>query len=219
MGCAAASPARAVSRLRVPEGYARPAWTHLEDAQGRIWARTSSDLFGSRRLIRIVVQNVRSLDLRPDGEFRVTSADGIGRLEGDRVVLQRRGGREGRSGALLGAGSGTRGRTARPGSAPGSWAAWSGRGLVAVRGGGPAEHAVTALCRDRHGALCRHHARPRALPLRAPAVGRRISSPARITIYEDREGSLWVDRHRRRPPAQDGLFTPVTAQDGRRTTS
>jgi signal transduction histidine kinase/ligand-binding sensor domain-containing protein len=208
----------------MPEGY-RPTGirTILEDAQGRIWARTSSDLFrleGSR--LRIVVQNVRSLDLRPDGEFRVTSADGIGRLEGDRVVLQRpaaavRG--EARPFSVLEA------VLEEPDGTTWVGAPW-GLGRLGVDGDwslftkaeGLPSTPVTALCRDRHGALwvgtTRGLARFRG---GAPAAeAKNLFAGLRIlTIYEDREGSLWVGTdtdgvHQLR----DGLFTPVTAQDG-----
>jgi signal transduction histidine kinase/ligand-binding sensor domain-containing protein len=209
----------------MPEGY-RPTGirTILEDDQGRIWARTSGDLFrleGDR--LRIVAQNVRSLEQRADGRFGVTTADGIGRLEGDRVVLERPAAAvkgEARPFSVLEAvleePDGTTWLGAPWGlgrlGPRGEWTLFTGGGGVLP------STPVTALCRDRHGALWVGTTRG-LVRFRngAPAAeARNLLAGIRIlAIYEDREGSMWVGTdtdgvHQLR----DGLFTPLTAQDG-----
>ena len=64
--------------------------TIVEDARGRLWARTLTDLFELRDgRLELVAPDIRSLGLDRDGAPWVTTHDGTARLTPDGVVLQR----------------------------------------------------------------------------------------------------------------------------------
>jgi len=198
--------------------------TIVEDARGQLWARTLTDLFALRGgALVLVAADVRSFDVRADGTLRVVTYDGVGRIEGGQVTLERQAppvAGEARPFSVLavvleeadgtlwfGAPWGL-GRL-RP---DGAWTVFTARDGLPATG-------VTALSRDRDGALWVgttgglarvHGGRPVPAGRRHPLLEARI-----LALHEDREGSLWVGTdtdgvHQLR----DGLFTPLTTQDG-----
>ncbi len=76
----------------MPEGYRRTGVrTIVEDAAGRIWVRTLTDLFVlDASSLRFVAARVRGLARTAPGTLRVATWQGLGRIENDRVVLESR---------------------------------------------------------------------------------------------------------------------------------
>jgi signal transduction histidine kinase/ligand-binding sensor domain-containing protein len=198
--------------------------TIVEDTRGRLWARTLTDLFVVRDGgLALVAPDVRAIGVRSDGTVWIVTHDGLGRVEGDRVVVTQPApavAGEARPFSVLAAvledDDGTvwfgapwgLGRLTRD-------KAWT---VFTSRDGLPAT-GVTALCRDRDGTLWVgttgglarvHGGRPVTAGRRHPLLESRI-----LAVHEDREGSLWVGTdtdgvHQLR----DGTFTPLTTQDG-----
>jgi signal transduction histidine kinase/ligand-binding sensor domain-containing protein len=207
----------------MPDGFRQTGIrTIAEDGAGTLWARTLRDLFRLQDgRLEMVSTDARSLEVGGDGAVRITTQDGLGRIERGRIVLgQRAPTVPGEAvpfalvAAVLSDDDGTTWVGAPWGlgrlGADGHWIVFTGASGLPSTG-------VTALLRDRHGTLwvgtTRGLARFKGGQPAAEVhelMGHRV-----LTIYEDREGSLWVGTdtdgvHQLR----DGLFTPLTTQDG-----
>ena len=209
----------------MPEGFRRSGIRSIvEDAEGRVWARTMTDLFRLREgRLELFARDVRSVRARADGGLWVTTPDGISRVEPEGFAPERAAplvpGRArpfGEIAAVAEGGDGTRWFGAPWGlgrlSARGEWR------LFTTRDGLPA-NSVTALSLDGDGTLWvgttggltrfrgdAHVADPAPHEL----AGQRI-----LAIHEDRDRVLWVGTdtggvHQ----LWDGLFTPLTTGDG-----
>jgi ligand-binding sensor domain-containing protein/signal transduction histidine kinase len=196
----------------------------LEDRQGDVWARTRDELLRLRgQRLELVARPVRAISLGKDGGLRVTTPDGFGRLDGERIVIERRAPPvagepsplalladvvEEPNGTLWLGGPWGLGRL-DPG---GQWKVYTKRD-------GLPDTAVTTLCLDGTGTLwvgtIQGVARLQAgrfvqAERDNPLSGLRIQA-----IYADGEGAVWVGTdsdgvHR----LHDGPFTPLGMQEG-----
>ena len=196
----------------------------VEDKTGRLWARSRSDLMLLRTNgLQMVARRVRSIDLRSDGVLRVTTPDGIGRIEGERVVIERRSppvaGEESPlatlsdvveepGGTLWLAGPWGLGRL-EPG---GAW-------KVYTKKDGLPDTGVNTLCLDAKGTLWvgtqQGLARFERGRLVEPDTPHPLSVQRIQVIYADRDQGVWIGTdtdgvHQLR----DGIFTPLTVQEG-----
>ena len=210
--------------IPMPEGLRQTGIrTIVEDAQGRIWARTRpTSLRRPRRPPERWPATRARWRSGADGVPRVTTPEGIARPEGDRLVVLRpvppvRG--EAHPFSVL---------AATLTEADGTmWfgAPW-GLGRLQTDGGwtvftaadGLPGAAVTSLGRDREGTVWvgTTHGLVRVRGGRPVAEGRHpLLGPRIDAIYEDGEGSLWIGTdtdgvHQLR----NGAFTPLTTEDG-----
>jgi ligand-binding sensor domain-containing protein len=208
----------------IPDGFRLTGIRRIvDDGAGRVWARTATDLFvvdGDR--MRFVAAGVRGLARGADGRVRVATVEGLGRIDGERVAIERpvpalRGEprplaaadvvlQEDDGSAWIGASWGLGRLDAR-----GSWTVFgAAQGLP-----GPT---VTALARDRHGGLWVGTTAGLARWTDgrvATAPGHALSGVRVLAVHEDRDGNLWVGTdtagvHQLR----DGPFTPLTTRQG-----
>ncbi len=196
----------------------------LEDTKGRLWVRTRSELMLLRQArFDLVARRVRSIDLRADGALRVTTHDGIGRIDGERVVVERPAppvaGEDSPFSVLSDA-------VEEPGGTLWLGAPWGlgrlergGAWRVYTKRDGLPDTAVTDLCLDASGTLWigtqQGLARFERGELVAGDAAGALGSQRIQAIYADRDQGVWIGTdtdgvHQLR----DGLFTPVTSQEG-----
>jgi signal transduction histidine kinase/ligand-binding sensor domain-containing protein len=196
----------------------------VEDKTGRVWARSRSDLMLLRPAgLELVARRVRWIDLRKSGRLRVITTEGVGRIDGESVVIERGppvvAGQASPLSVLSDAVEQADGTLWL--AAPWGLGRWGPDGAFQLytRRNGLPDTNINALCLDAKGTLWvgtqQGLARFEGGHLLTQGTPHPLSAQRIQVIYADRDQGVWIGTdtdgvHQLR----DGVFTPLTIQEG-----